>query len=895
MPPFPQVSTKFNHLGRGAIAGLLIASLLTIAPVSTASADPAPSGTTKQEIAAGSQTAPVELLGAATETTRYWRYPDGRVTTEIWPRPVRVRKSGAWAWIDPTLVEQNGVIKPKVIKGDLSLSPGGGTDALTTFTPTPEQSLALSWPTGLSKPKLEGSRATYADAAGPGADLVVTALATGFRYDVVLRTRPAEALELKIPVRGKGLALREAPDGRLRVTDDDDFNVAVAPKPFLRGTETTKSRSTEAGAVEAGVATANGQQTLLLKPDPAYLADPATSYPVTIQSAFSITPTADADVWSLTPNFPNGDGSTLKAGTDPDGSKSRAYLKFNMSPLVGQQVSNVTLSLLNIDGPSCGTAVGDGIQVRRVTSAWNPATVTWAAQPTNSTENAVTNRRSVGGACEPAPMTWDITAMARQWTGDVGNYGLVLMSPTERAERNYRVFPASEDTDFNDPPKVTATFNPVGSPVTVHPADSGGVEVISAPEKWGADALQMAEPQAHALSAAQDRVEANSDALATPYVDMVSGQVIVPAATTGGRTIGSALLAGTSHLGLAGTDWTVPGTYTGDDTDEDLEGPAGQTENYSFAPQVPDVSVSSARLSSIVSEVLHADASQLPGAESIVSGRAWPERNQVLFTANAVSSEMRLALAQRYGTNTVVIRLDPNAEHPQFQDSRDNDNDDYINGAGAYLNGQNQPCTMGFAWSLPAGRRLVTAGHCLRNDDVEGAFSYGRRVLGNQKYGTGTVALPGQSKLLGDSALVQVTQAPKQPTASIFVGAYDSTTKRPVKRSWPRRAQNGDLYCVGGMNTGQTCSWKVTNPNTSIDLKEEGVTKNVVEGTRDNGCTDSGDSGGAVYTIEPGAGYIIAKGIHSAGNAPLIGDCGEYFTDIHSVRQAYGGDVMKRR
>ncbi|MEV0970096.1 hypothetical protein [Microtetraspora glauca] len=34
------------------------------------------------------------------------------------------------------------------------------------------------------------------------------------------------------------------------------------------------------------------QQTLLLKPDAAYLADPNTTYPVTIHSAFSITPTA---------------------------------------------------------------------------------------------------------------------------------------------------------------------------------------------------------------------------------------------------------------------------------------------------------------------------------------------------------------------------------------------------------------------------------------------------------------------------------------------------------------------------------------------------------------------------------------------------------------------------
>ncbi|GGP00984.1 hypothetical protein GCM10012278_03040 [Nonomuraea glycinis] len=851
-----------------------------------------PGGTTQQESA--TQNVPIELLGAATETTRYWRYPDGRVTTEIWPRPVRVQKSGAWAWIDTTLVKQDGTIKPKVIKGDLSLSPGDRTGALTTFAPTSKQTLALSWPTGLPKPRLEGSRATYADAAGPGADLVVTALATGFRYDVVLRNRPVKVLELKISVQGKGLALRKAPDGRLRVIDDGDRNIAIAPEPLLRGTETAKNRSAEAGTVETAVLTASGKQTLLLKPDPAYLADPATLYPVTIQSAFSIIPTADADVWNISPDFPNGDGSTLKAGTESDGSTSRAYLKFDMSPLAGQQIGNVTLSLLNIDGPSCGTAVSDGIQVRRVTSAWSPSTVTWSAQPTNTTEDAVTNRSSVGGACGPAPMDWNITAMARQWANDIGNYGLVLMSPTERARNNYRVFPASEDAEFNNPPKITATFDPIGGPTTLYPADSNGVEVIQAPANWGSDSVQMAEPLAHALSGAHDRVEANFDVLATPYVDMVTGQVIVPAATADGRAIGSVALAGTAYLGLTGTDWTVPGTYEGDDTDEHSEVPAGETEDFTFAPQVPDVTRSSARLFAVIREVLDADISQLPGADRIVSGRVWPERNQVLLTANAVSPEMRLALAQRYGTNTLVIRLDPDAVRAERQDSRLNDNNEHINGAGAYINNENEPCTMGFAWSLPAGKRLLTAGHCLDRNASEATFSYGRRVLSTHLLGEGTVPLPGQTALLGDSALVEVTKPGIQPTASIFVGAIDSKTKRPVKGRFSRRSVVGDLYCVGGMRTGQTCSWKVTDANTSIPV-DGGQIVNVVKGTHPSACTGPGDSGGAVYTIDRATGYVVAKGIHSSANTPLIGDCDEFFTDIQLVRQAYGGDVMKRR
>ncbi|QYC39177.1 hypothetical protein Nocox_07760 [Nonomuraea coxensis DSM 45129] len=332
---------------QAALVGLLMTPLTALPVTTGAQASPL------TPIAA--QREPVELLGAASETTRYWLHPDGHITTEIWSRPVRVKKSNAWAWIDPSLSLQGSAIKPKVVKGELTLPRGGDASPSTTFALTPDQSLALSWPAKLPEPTLEGSRATYTNAAGPGADLVVTALAAGFRYDLVLRERPAKAPQFEIPVKGNGLKLRETSGGRVRVTDGDDQNVAVPSKPWLESSKAAQSR----GAVEAAVVTSGGGQTLVLKPDQKYLVDPATSYPVTIQSAFSIVPSADADVWSLLPDYPNGDGGTLKAGTESDGSKSRAYLKFNTSPLIGQQITNVTLSLLNIDGPSCGSAVGE--------------------------------------------------------------------------------------------------------------------------------------------------------------------------------------------------------------------------------------------------------------------------------------------------------------------------------------------------------------------------------------------------------------------------------------------------------------------------------------------------------------------------------------------------------
>ncbi|MGI5489349.1 hypothetical protein [Microtetraspora malaysiensis] len=105
--------------------------LLVIASTPAASADP--SGVAQQnDSSADSQTGPVELLGAATETTRYWRYPDGHVTTEMWPRPVRVQKSGAGDSGGPvfTIRPETGNV---IAKGIIS---GGSIDRETEKRPT---------------------------------------------------------------------------------------------------------------------------------------------------------------------------------------------------------------------------------------------------------------------------------------------------------------------------------------------------------------------------------------------------------------------------------------------------------------------------------------------------------------------------------------------------------------------------------------------------------------------------------------------------------------------------------------------------------------------------------------------------------------------------------------
>ncbi|WP_228011178.1 hypothetical protein [Nonomuraea phyllanthi] len=72
------------------------------------------------------QNKPVAVEAAYTETSRTWAYPDGHLSTQSYSGPTQLRQAdGSWAWIDTTLVEKNGVLKPKLAKGSARVSTGG--------------------------------------------------------------------------------------------------------------------------------------------------------------------------------------------------------------------------------------------------------------------------------------------------------------------------------------------------------------------------------------------------------------------------------------------------------------------------------------------------------------------------------------------------------------------------------------------------------------------------------------------------------------------------------------------------------------------------------------------------------------------------------------------------
>ncbi|MFG6195093.1 DNRLRE domain-containing protein [Nonomuraea sp. JJY05] len=407
-----------------------------------------------------------------TESTLTYVNPDGTITLETASGPVRVKQGDRWNPIDTTLVAQDGVLKPKSGFADVEFSAGGGDKPLAVLERSDKQSYTLTWPNKLPQPKVEGNKATYPDAAGPGADLVLTALPAGFRHDIVLRQRPTGPVEYKIPIRTKGLELAETKQGGLKLTDGKGKIVASAPQPVMydtrgrpeQGQMSAQTKKTVAErVVDTEVVTDGGHQALVLRPDLAFLADPETSYPVTVDPTTTLPLLADMTIFSS-----NGYNQSLGVGTmdqiNPDTRTfTRGLLKFDTRSVTGQVVTDARLELESKWAWGCVS--GQTVKAQRITSDWSERNPGWGVTATSEGEQAAREPGTCtgSGTIPSGTWTWNVTAITRAWAAGAGSYGIMLRLATEDATpfRNQyeRHFDTSEDAASGGiAPKMIITF-----------------------------------------------------------------------------------------------------------------------------------------------------------------------------------------------------------------------------------------------------------------------------------------------------------------------------------------------------------------------------------------------------------------------------------------------------
>ncbi|TDC99449.1 DNRLRE domain-containing protein [Nonomuraea deserti] len=468
----------------------------TPTPTSTTARSTPATPTSKALAQAKKDNRRVEIESLRSENATYYTNPDGKtLRMEQHEQPIRVKnaKGDGFTPVDTTLVKSGGVIKPKVVKGDLTLS--AGDDAFVLKSKGIEGSATIGSPGELPKPTIDGSTATYASVYGDGIDLVVTATATGFKQEIVLRERITEPVSFRIPTTvPKNLTLDKDTAGKPALLSQSKKLADLPPALLLDSVATDLNSDIDAGKVgKAAVTLDEGASALVYTPDPAYLADPAVAYPVTL-SAFDSDwwePDVGNDTFVNNADYPDGYANSgldrILVGKSNGGAvRWRSYIRFDEfppdHPIRGARVQNADLVLWNHLSSDCGEFVGSGVTAYQVTERWDVSTLTWANQPRVTPTGADTEYAGYAGENCTGAMNypWDlihsVDDIVQTWADGEPNYGFQLTAGNESDLRNWRRYrtneaggcttaPRQDCLGTLHPPILTVDFEPPPPPV----------------------------------------------------------------------------------------------------------------------------------------------------------------------------------------------------------------------------------------------------------------------------------------------------------------------------------------------------------------------------------------------------------------------------------------------
>ncbi|NRQ40589.1 Ig-like domain-containing protein, partial [Nonomuraea sp. NN258] len=400
----------------------------------------------------------VEIASFHTENMTTVAMPNGKtVKTYVSLAPIRAKRAGRWADIDPTLIVADNVVKPKVTALDITLSNGGDGPLLTAKGDSlgdkgDAREIVVAAPGKLPAPELSGSTATYRSAYGRNVDLVVTVTPDGYQHQIVIRERPAKRLKLTVPIDPpSGMSLGKSPNGKPAALSDGKQVADLSTLPLIDAKELVTPGAGKAGQVTTTVTGTGDKAALVLAPDAAFLADPAVTYPVTI-AAGNPTPWhgagAPADTFIANGgSYVNGsymanDGAIFAGRRG--GYNYRTYMKFNLAgaPFFGRQILDANITLWNYFSHDCGE-VG-GISMHRVASDWTPTGITWGSQPLAVADGHVINPYGKDQNCSDwmaeGELWYSIEEITRAWANGTPNHGLMIRSVNESSGTNWRQY-----------------------------------------------------------------------------------------------------------------------------------------------------------------------------------------------------------------------------------------------------------------------------------------------------------------------------------------------------------------------------------------------------------------------------------------------------------------------
>lgn len=445
-----------------AVAGGLALALLPLVPLapfaplaSPAAAAPPPITTTRPTTAPDEASAKltarlngrrVEIESARTETTTTYANPDGSTTVDSFAGPIRFRRDGVWAPVDIALAPNAaGQIAARGHRRGLTLGVGSG-DLITVGEG--ESKVTMRWKGALPTPLLRGESATYPEVLA-GADLVVTATRTGAEQFLLLKRRPAAPLSYTLRLRAPGMTARRSGDGGVELVDRKGKVSVTIPAPVMWDARTHPNSGDHLN--RAPVAMKLSGQDLVLTPDPAFLDDPATRYPVTVDPSLNLGQVFDTFVQQGYGTDQSG-ATELKIGNNGSGQVARSFITWKTPGIAGKKILSASLKLWNHHSWSCNARAWE------VWSANRASTSSRWPGPTMAARYATSSETKGWGSCANGWVSANVTSLVQMWADKAyTESGMGLRAANESDEFAWKRFNSGNAS--SGVPYISVTYN----------------------------------------------------------------------------------------------------------------------------------------------------------------------------------------------------------------------------------------------------------------------------------------------------------------------------------------------------------------------------------------------------------------------------------------------------
>lgn len=410
----------------------------------------------------------VRITGMTTETAEYVAHPNGQVEATVHASPVRIRRDNRWVPVDLTLQPAaDGSVRAQAHPLDLRISGARKAGGELAAVGSGDGRLSMGWAGALPAPVLAGNRATYPEVAA-GIDLVVEATRTGFSQFLTVKNRQAvdRLPTLAFPLTGKGLSsFSQDSSGGLLLKDAKGRPIAAVPAPEMwdarrnPGTEEPTRRRVVSAKSERPTARsgqANGL-TMRLSPDLAWLKDPATQYPVTIDPQVNPLYTTFDTYVKEGDSVDRGGANDLQLGllAGTPNTKARSFVHWGVSALRGKQITSATVNFWNFWSNTCTATSWEIWSTGAASSATR-----WGTQPTWAQQEATSTQTKGGTACADG---WvgisGTTFFQRAATANQSTAYMGVRGTDETSLNSFKQFRSRNAADNSQVPYAVVNYN----------------------------------------------------------------------------------------------------------------------------------------------------------------------------------------------------------------------------------------------------------------------------------------------------------------------------------------------------------------------------------------------------------------------------------------------------